>query len=117
MRVLIVDDEIDICRLVCWIIQQAGVPCDSVHNVNEARKRIKENNYDLYLLDIKLPDGNGFDLVDPIKELNNNAEIVMISAFDDKKEHEIAGSMGIKRFISKPFTKNDILAVLSPENF
>lgn len=112
MRVLVVDDEKDICSLVCRILDQNGAQCHSSHYIKGALQKIDNNSYNLFLLDINLPDGTGFDLIPAIFRKDPEARVVILSAYDDFMYKEKAAEMGVENFISKPFSKNDILSLI-----
>lgn len=109
MKVLIVDDEIDIGRILNKILSQKKIDCEVALNIKDARERLKKHTFDLCFLDINLPDGSGFELVGDLRENNSDGEIVMVSAYDGEDEREMARSSGINTFISKPFSKKEIL--------
>jgi DNA-binding response OmpR family regulator len=113
MQALIVDDERDIGYLICGILRQLDMRCKVMHTLETARDLIKHQSFDLYFIDIKLPDGSGFDLVSELNERDNNGEVVIISAFDGEEERDKAKSLGVKKFINKPFTKTEIIAAIN----
>jgi len=112
MQVLIVDDERDIGYLICGILRENNMNCRVVHNLEMARDLIRHQTFDFYFIDIKLPDGSGFDLVPEVNGMKGDHEVVMISAFDGEEERNTAKSLGIKKFINKPFSKKEILAAI-----
>ena len=109
MRALIVDDEEDIGTMAKIILKSANIDVDDIYRVKDARKKIIENQYDLFFLDLNLPDGSGFDLMPLILEQNQNAGIAVISAYDGSSEKQRASEFGVHTFIKKPFTKKEIL--------
>ncbi len=112
MKALIVVDEEDIGLMVRIILTNAGVPADYVSRVNTARTEIRKNNYDLFVLDLNLPDGTGFDLIPLIRDYHPGAEIVIVSAYDGSVEKHKAEEFGVRSFIKKPFTKQDLQNVV-----
>lgn len=112
MHVLIVDDERDIGFLIRGILMQIDVSSEVARNLRMARDFIKENTFDLYFIDINLPDGSGFDLVRELSNVNGIPDIVIISAFDGQEEREEASALGVRKFINKPFTKKEILEAI-----
>jgi DNA-binding response OmpR family regulator len=112
MRVLIVDDERDIGYLIRGILKQNDINCEVAQNLRMARDFIKLQLFDLYFIDIKLPDGSGFDLVRELNGSDGKSNIVIISAFDGQEERDAAQSLGVRKFINKPFTKKEILEAL-----
>ncbi len=109
MRVLIVDDEKDIADIVSKFLAQRNIQCEIAYNFEQAGEKIRDNNFDFYFFDIHLPDGSGFDLIPIVEENNKDADIVIISAFDGEEEKEVAELLGVKAFISKPFSRKEIL--------
>jgi len=112
MHVLIVDDERDIGFLIKGILMQADISCEVARNLGMARNFIKDNAFDLYFIDINLPDGSGFDLVRELNKVNGINDVVIISAFDGQEEREEASALGVRKFINKPFMKQEILEAL-----
>jgi DNA-binding response OmpR family regulator len=112
MRVLVIDDEIDICLMVMRILRSSGIDCDYAHTLNRATMKTKGSFFKLFIIDINLPDGNGLDLIPVIKEKHEDSTIVIISAHDDQETVDRALHMGATYFIRKPFTKSEILALL-----
>lgn len=112
MHVLIVDDERDIGYLIRGILMQNDINCEVAQNLEMARDLIKIQTFDLYFIDIKLPDGSGFDLVRELNRINGNPDIVIISAFDGQEERDEANLLGVRKFITKPFTKTEILTAV-----
>jgi two-component system copper resistance phosphate regulon response regulator CusR len=112
MKILIIDDEEDICMLLKGILEKYDNQCEAVKTLIEAKNIMKRGIFDLFFLDINLPDGSGFELIPFINENNTDGEIVMVSAYDGDLERNRALAAGIKTFISKPFDKSEILEVI-----
>ena len=112
MRALIVDDEEIIGLMTKNLLSRKGIPTDEATSLKQASQRINVNNYDLYFLDLNLPDGSGFDLVPQIKQKDHTAKVVIISAYDGSEETKRADELGVDAFISKPFTGKDIHEVV-----
>lgn len=109
IKALIIDDELDICVLLSGLLRAHQIPTEYVTSLKEAVTAIKQYNPQILLLDNHLKDGLGLDFIPFIKEHAPEAYIIMISAFDGKEEHEKAIQSGIQAFISKPFSREDIL--------
>jgi DNA-binding response OmpR family regulator len=108
MRALIVDDEEDIGFMTKVILNNEGIVAEATQSIRQAVYKIHENAYDLYFLDLNLPDGSGFDLVPQIRDSNQQAVVIIISAHDGNEEIKKADELGVDAFIKKPFTKKDI---------
>lgn len=109
MTALIIDDELDICHLVCSMLTKEGLTCQTFNSFSDGKNDIEINSYDITLLDLNLPDGSGFDLIPVIKDKNRGGRLIVISAHDSDEERSRALKLGADGFISKPFSKKDIL--------
>ena len=109
MRALIVDDEEDIGLMVSRFLRNEGLDVDYVNTIGSARKMIRNEDYKVYFLDLKLPDGTGFDLVSDIKKQENQPKVIVISAYDGANETRKANDIGVDAFIKKPFSKHEII--------
>ncbi|MFY0598881.1 MAG: response regulator [Cyclobacteriaceae bacterium] len=109
MKALIVDDEEDIGMMVSKFLAKEGLDVIYKSRIEAARKSIHSNDFKLCFLDLSLPDGTGFDLIDDIRQKSNDARIIVISAHDGAQEMERAQKMEVDLFIKKPFTKGQII--------
>lgn len=107
-RVLIVDDEADICLLLSGLLRRLGYQPTCAHFIEEGRQCLNAQQFDAVFLDLNLPDGLGFDLLPAIKEDQKKAKIIMISAFDGQAERRRATEQGADYFIGKPFTRRSV---------
>jgi DNA-binding response OmpR family regulator len=112
MNALVVDDEEDIGLMVSKILQKEGYQTDYVGNVKEARNKMEKMHYTIYFLDLKLPDGSGFDLIPKIREYKKKSRVIIISAHNGFAEKKKAKELEVDEFIPKPFTKSDIIETL-----
>ena len=81
--VLIVDDEQPICELLCEVLGEQGYLCQSVNSGDEALALLKEKEFDLALLDIKMPGMSGIDLLGTISASYRNTSVLMTTAVND----------------------------------
>ncbi|MEP5613865.1 MAG: response regulator [Cyclobacteriaceae bacterium] len=109
MNALIVDDEEDIGLMISMFLKKEGLKADFTSRITSAKEMIEKKNYQLFFLDLNLPDGTGFDLIPTIKEREASAKIVIISAYDSVDETQKAMDLGANIFIKKPFTKNEVI--------
>lgn len=107
-RILIIDDEADICLLLSGLLRRLGYQPTCAHFIEEGRQCLNSQQFDAIFLDLNLPDGLGFDLLPAIKEDQANAKIIMISAFDGQAERRRATEQGANYFIGKPFTRRSV---------
>ena len=82
-RILIVDDEADITLSFGLALEDSGLfEVDAHNDPLVALSNYRPNSYDLLLLDIKMPNMNGFELYDKIKRIDNRVKVCFISAYD-----------------------------------
>ncbi|NOZ48146.1 MAG: response regulator transcription factor [Chlorobi bacterium] len=108
MKILIVEDEHELLIAVCNYLVREKYICTLANNFKKASEKISIYEYDVILLDITLPDGNGIELIQKIKKRNINTGIIIISAknsLDDK----ISGlDLGADDYITKPFQLSEL---------
>jgi two-component system, OmpR family, response regulator len=106
-KVLIVEDEGDMCLLLNIILNGNEVELDHVKNLAAAEAYLKVEQPSLVLLDNQLPDGFGVDFIPMLKKNYPNVKIAMISGYDGAAK-DVALDNGADTFIEKPFTKDQL---------
>ncbi|MDQ7090970.1 MAG: sigma-54 dependent transcriptional regulator [Methylococcales bacterium] len=101
-KALIIDDEPDICELLEITLNRMGIETESAANVANAKKLLKESHFNLCLTDLRLPDGNGLEILDYIQQHYPQLPVAMISAHGSMDTAIIAMKKGAFDFISKP---------------
>lgn len=112
-KILVVDDETEICLLLTEMLRKLGFDTEYAQNVKDARHRLDTNNYDLVFLDLNLPDGLGFHLISDVHTTSPASKVIVISAYDGNIERQRANAEGADYFIPKPFNKKMILGALN----
>lgn len=113
-NVLIVDDEEDLCWLLTNALKRKGYNVSAAHSIIKGIACLKKKVPNLVLLDLKLPDGNGMDMLPEIKAAAPQAIVVIISAYgSEEKRAEVKGHEGVHGFIDKPFTEERILEIIA----
>src|ERR687887_591995 len=79
-KILLVDDDLDICELYQLVLEDADYQCKSYTHAVKALKEFKPNYYDLVILDIKMPVLNGFELCKKIRQVDRAVQIIFITA-------------------------------------
>jgi len=100
-KALVVDDEVDLCRLMQITLTKMGIKSDVAYTLAQARSYWQDNDYDFCLTDLKLPDGSGLELV---KEVSNssNTPIAVITAHGSMDLAIEALKIGAFDFVNKP---------------
>jgi DNA-binding NtrC family response regulator len=114
-KILVVDDEIEICLLVTRYLKKMGYDAAYALSISEALTKISMISYDLLFVDLNLADGSGYDLMNTLHESNVSSKIIVISAYDSERQK--AMQKGASLFMAKPFTKKAISESLERLNF
>lgn len=101
-RCLIVDDEPDISELLSLTIEKMGIRTDCAGTLEDAKFRLSRDRYDLCLTDMRLPDGNGLDLMKHINLHYSGLPIAVITAFGSSDNAVSALKAGAFEYLSKP---------------
>ncbi len=99
---LVVDDEPDICELLEITLLRMGIDAHSVVNLAAARERLQQQSFDLCFTDMRLPDGNGIDLIRYISKHYPELPVAMITAHGNMESAIKALKAGAFDFVSKP---------------
>lgn len=99
---LVVDDEIDIRELLVITLERMEIATDSASTIEEARAMLKQRPYALCLTDMRLPDGNGLDLVKHISQLYPGLPVAVITAFGSAETAVSALKAGAFDYLTKP---------------
>lgn len=107
-KILIVDDEIEICLLLSSFLKSKGYETEIANSVQEGNQKLAEYAPNVAILDVNLPDGLGFDLIPQIRE-NPEAKVIIISARDGKEEQRLSKIHAVDEYLLKPFKRKDVL--------
>jgi len=103
-RILVVEDEEAIRKLVSLIIVQHGYTCEGASTIKEARALMEKCSYDVVFLDLTLPDGSGIDLLEERPNFSSDTIVVIITGVKELDTAVLVIRKGAYDFISKPFT-------------
>ena len=106
-NILIVDDEIGILESLSGILQDEGYSTITASNGNEAIKNFQDNDINLVLLDVQLPDINGVEVLRKIKEIEPDIPVIMISGKATIRIAVDSTKLGAYDFIEKPFSPEE----------
>jgi len=107
-KVLIVDDELDICYLLSGLLKQRNFSTGFVNTISNAVVALQTDTPSLLFLDNHLPDGFGLDFIPFIKKNYPDIKIIMITAHDGAAERKMAYNGGVDLFIAKPLSRKMI---------
>jgi len=110
LRILVAEDEEDICEILQFNLESEGYQVDVVHSAEEALQK-KLTDYDLFLLDVMMGKMTGFALAQKMrKELEINAPIVFLTARDNENDLLTGFTVGADDYIAKPFSIRELQA-------
>lgn len=109
-KILLVEDNQTIVIGLKYSLEQENFVVIVATNVEECERIIKEQEIDLILLDVMLPDGNGFDLCKKIKKTNENIPIIFLTAQDEETSAVLGLDLGADDYIIKPFRTRELIS-------
>ena len=114
-NILIIDDEPAWLETIALILKERGYAVVAAHSGAEALKSLARHRPDLIMSDIRMPDMNGFDLLDSIRKLPaaTKTPVVFFSSIDDYDARKTARDLGATDYIVKPFSRDEVNLVLA----
>ena len=111
-KVMIVDDEADVISVLGIVLEENGFEVDTFEDPIVALKSYRAGVYDLLILDIKMPEMDGFELYDQIKKIDDNAKVCFLTASEmyyKNSRKEKYCSLDKDLFIQKPIANEDLV--------
>ena len=113
-RILLVDDESDVTTVLTFALEDYGFEVESYNNPLVALSNFKPNYYDLAILDIKMPEINGFELLHEIRKEDESLRICFLTALTELRDHmsdinELSPAFVKDGIIRKPISNKDLL--------
>ncbi len=110
MKILLVEDEKELADSILSYLKGNELVSEYAANIESALSKIDMYDYDCILLDLMLPDGNGFELLKALRKMNKTEGVIIISA-KENVETKIEGfTLGADDFLTKPFHLSELLA-------
>jgi DNA-binding response OmpR family regulator len=109
-KILIVDDDKDLCNLISDIMEEDGYLVNKVYDGNSALNEILSGKYDVMIIDNKLSGISGINVIERTKYLNPDIGTIMISAYGNTKTKLRARDLGVYDFLDKPFEINQLIS-------
>lgn len=107
--ILILEDDITFSLMLKTWLGRKGFEVSSVSSVSDARSRIEDASFDLILSDLRLPDGDGIDLLKWIKENNFVIPLIMMTSYAEIQTAVQAIKLGASDYIAKPLNPEELL--------
>ena len=112
-RILWVDDEIDLLRPHLLFLQQRGYHVDAITNGDDALALLKENQYDLVLLDEQMPGISGLEVLEALRRENAHMRVVMVTKSEEDRTMTEAIGRRVDEYLVKPTSPRQVLSVVT----
>ncbi len=109
MKLLLADDDIELCELLKEYLENEAMQVDLCHNGQEALEKVQLANYDLLILDVMMPQLNGFDTLTQIRKASH-LPVLMLTAKDQKIDRIVGLEMGADDYVAKPCDPRELVA-------
>lgn len=110
-RILIIDDDEELCELVSEYLTVEGFTVESVNDGESGLARALEGEYDMVILDVMLPKMNGFDVLRNLRQ-QSKLPVIMLTARGDDMERIVGLEIGADDYLAKPFNPRELAARL-----
>lgn len=110
MRLLIADDEINLAKALQAVLEDAGYNCDVCFDGNSAIRLISQEIYDGLILDIMMPEKNGYEVLSMIRKKKIDIPVLLLSALNEVDDKVIGFDLGANDYLSKPFSTKELIA-------
>ncbi|MGL5750498.1 MAG: response regulator transcription factor [Paraclostridium sp.] len=109
INILIVEDDSTIAFSMKYALETEGYKVTCVNNIEDSRNKLKENDYDLLLLDVMLPDGTGYELCEEVRK-TSKIPIIFLTACDEEINVVMGLDIGGDDYITKPFRVRELMS-------
>lgn len=109
LKILVVEDNKSIIEGLKYLLEKEGFDVEFVNSKDQALLRLKNSKYDLFLLDVQLPDGSGFDICKYIKQ-RIDTPIIFTSARNEESNIVYGLDIGADDYITKPYGNNELIS-------
>ena len=108
-RILVVDDDIELCNLLKQCLGNEGYKVECLHNGKNIMEHIHTDSFDLIILDVMLPEVDGFTILKQIRQYTN-IPVLMLSAKSDEMNKVLGLRTGADDYLTKPFGLSELIA-------
>lgn len=108
-QVLVVDDDVELCQLLCKYLSGEGFGVDAVHDGGSGVEKALQGGYDILVLDVMLPGTSGFDVLRRIRT-SSRIPVVMLTARGEDVDRIVGLELGADDYLPKPFNPRELVA-------
>ena len=110
MRLLVADDEINLAKALQAVLIDVGYNCDVCFDGNSAIQLVSQEMYDGLILDIMMPEKNGYEVLSMIRKKKIDIPVLLLSALHEVDDKVIGFDLGANDYLSKPFSTKELIA-------
>jgi two-component system, NtrC family, response regulator HydG len=112
-RILIIDDDMDMCQLLSHFLKRKGFETDTAHTGNKGLTKFNESKFDVVLCDFRLGDMDGRKVLEKVKAINPNVVVIIITGYSDVKMAVEVMRHGAFDYITKPLIPEEVISVIN----
>ena len=110
MRLLIIEDELRLIQELTTALKKAGFAVDSAECVSDAQPMLDNIQYDAVVLDRGLPDGDGINLLQSLRQAENHIPVLILTAKDEVTDRVLGLDQGADDYLVKPFANSELIS-------
>lgn len=110
MKILLIEDDQTLAKNLKQVLIKAGFAVDSASSKEEAGVAVEVNEYDCLVLDLNLPDGNGFDFLKSIRSEDNETPVIIVTARGQVEDRVRGLNLGADDYVPKPVDSEELIA-------
>lgn len=110
MRLLIADDEINLAKALRAVLEDEGYNCGVCFDGNSAIRLISQEIYDGLILDIMIPEKNGYEVLNQIRKQKDDIPVLLLSALNEMDDKVTGFDLDANDYLSKPFSTKELIA-------
>ena len=110
MRLLLAEDEKALSKALTAILERNNYSVDAVYDGQSALEYLETDNYDGVILDIMMPEKNGYEVLNQIRKQKNDIPVLLLSALNEVDDKVTGFDLGANDYLSKPFSTKELIA-------
>lgn len=112
-KILVVDDELIVCKSCVKVLAPEGYSVTSTQSGREGIERGASGDFDVAIVDLKMPDVDGMQVLQAIKEKQPEVQLIVITGYSTPSTAVEVRKLGAVEYLPKPFTPDELLAAVS----
>ncbi len=112
-KILLIEDDIPFCKMLESFLTRKSFDVETAFSAEDAKIKIKNRSFDLVITDLRLPDYDGIELMDEIKQQHPQLPVILMTGYSDVNTAVKAIKKGASDYISKPFNPEEVLLVVT----